>query len=284
MIELRFRGWFQCRLATDPDPYDEPRGVSGYVNAYVDEPDLDRLIHLQPPAFRRDYGPEIGVEVDQVLHDGQEVAASPLIGSAVTLHGEPKFEGRNKVIASDGFEPVYPFDLALTQDPFQLRRAVLPADPEFPFDGLYAQGVEFAPDVIRDATGMPSLVPLWQQRLTQLRSDETTASEPHKTALAERIAFLERNLAAGGGLAGFFGLLMRYDYPLAAAAILEDPDQLLPEAPATSTAWQARFWLGAWDADALCGYCRGSLMLPAATDEILSLREIDRFGRRLALG
>ena len=33
-------GWFQCRLATDPDPYDEPRGVSGYVHAYLGEPTL----------------------------------------------------------------------------------------------------------------------------------------------------------------------------------------------------------------------------------------------------
>ena len=43
MLVIEFNGWFQCRLATDPDPYDEPRGVSGYVHAYAGEPDLDRL-------------------------------------------------------------------------------------------------------------------------------------------------------------------------------------------------------------------------------------------------
>ena len=284
MIELRFRGWFQCRLATDPDPYDEPRGVSGYVNAYVDEPDLDRIIHLQPPAFRRDYGPDVGVQVDQVLHDSQEMPASPIIGSTVALRGEPKFEGRNKVIAGDGFEPIFPFDLAITKGALQLRRAVLPQDPAFPYDGLYAQGVELAPDVVRDATGMPSLIPLWRDRLARLRHDHAAATEPRKTALGERIAFLERNLAAAGGTAGFFGALMRYDYELAAAATVEDPDQLLPEAPATGTPWRTRFWLGAWDADALCGYCRGSLTLPAAGDEVLTLRQIDRIGRRIALG
>jgi hypothetical protein len=32
-VWLKFGGWFQCRLATDPDPCDEPRGVSGYVHA-----------------------------------------------------------------------------------------------------------------------------------------------------------------------------------------------------------------------------------------------------------
>jgi hypothetical protein len=285
MIELRFRGWFQCRLATDPDPYDEPRGVSGYVNAYVDEPDLDRIIHLQPPAFRRDHAPPVGVQVDQLLHDGQEVASSPLIGAAVTLLGAPRFEGRNKVIAGDGLEPVYPFDLAITTGPFQLRRAVLPADPAFPYDGLYAHGVEGALDVIQAATGIVSLIPVWQQRLADLRTEEATAAEPHKTALRERIGFLQRNLAAPrGGVAGFFGALMRYDYELAAAATLEDPAQLLPEDPATGMSWRARFWLGAWDADALCGYCRGSLTLPAAGDERLSLRELHRIGRQIALG
>ena len=39
-IWLKFTGWFQCRLATDPDPTDEPRGVSGYVRAVAGEPDL----------------------------------------------------------------------------------------------------------------------------------------------------------------------------------------------------------------------------------------------------
>ena len=49
MLRLRFGGWFQCRLATDPDPADEPRGVSGSIKALPGEPDLDRIIRLQPP-------------------------------------------------------------------------------------------------------------------------------------------------------------------------------------------------------------------------------------------
>jgi hypothetical protein len=58
------RGW-------GPDPSDEPRGVSGYTFALAGEPDLDRLLHLQPDeagVFERRFGvsddapgPHVGV-------------------------------------------------------------------------------------------------------------------------------------------------------------------------------------------------------------------------------
>ena len=31
MLRLEFEGYFQMRMADDPDPTDEKRGVSGYV-------------------------------------------------------------------------------------------------------------------------------------------------------------------------------------------------------------------------------------------------------------
>jgi hypothetical protein len=45
---LDFEGYFQMRMATDPDPTDERRGVSGYTFALAGEPDLDAKVHLQP--------------------------------------------------------------------------------------------------------------------------------------------------------------------------------------------------------------------------------------------
>src|SRR3954470_20273394 len=92
MLQIGFRGWFQCRLATDPDPYDEPRGVSGYVYAYVDEPDLARGITFQPPRFSRDHGPGIGVAVHRVVVNSVQDDKHPLLGLAVDLLDEPKFE------------------------------------------------------------------------------------------------------------------------------------------------------------------------------------------------
>ena len=113
MLTIEFAGWFQCRLATDPDPYDEPRGVSGYVRAYAGEPDLDRIIHWQPPTFLRALAPTVGVSVSRVFLDGKPVEGSPLAGARVMLHGSPKFEGRNGVVAEDRLRadlPVRPRD------------------------------------------------------------------------------------------------------------------------------------------------------------------------------
>ena len=31
MLKLLFEGYFQMRMATDPDPPDDPRGLSGYT-------------------------------------------------------------------------------------------------------------------------------------------------------------------------------------------------------------------------------------------------------------
>ena len=64
MLRLSFEGWFQCRLATDPDPPDEVRGVSGWTFAVAGEPDLDRVIRLQPAGtITRSGGPTVGVTV-----------------------------------------------------------------------------------------------------------------------------------------------------------------------------------------------------------------------------
>ena len=74
MLSITFAGWAQCRLATDPDPYDEPRGVSGYMWAYSGEVDLDRIIRFQAPPFQRTHTPEIGVSVTSVKVHGNDLS------------------------------------------------------------------------------------------------------------------------------------------------------------------------------------------------------------------
>ena len=267
MIDLVFRGWFQCRLATDPDPYDEPRGVSGYVHAYAGEPDLDRVLRMQAPPFVRAYGPPIGVRVHQVWRDGHEQDEHPLQGASVELVEEPKFEGRNGVIADDGFEPIWPFALRVTQGPFALARRVVPADPDHPFDGLFAGGVERAPAEIREATGIGDLAAVWADRVSRLQQDVETAAEPERTAMRERLEFLEASLAApGGGASRFFGARLRYSYELASTPVVQDPEGWLPSSIDRASPWPVDFWMGGWDADVLCGFCWGQLRLPSTTD------------------
>jgi hypothetical protein len=269
MIDLVFQGWFQCRLATDPDPYDEPRGVSGYVHAYAGEPDLDRVVRLQDPPFVRSHGPSVGVTVIEVWRNGQQESDHPLEGASVDLLEQPKFEGRNGVIADDGLEPIWPFALRVERAPFALARRIVPADPEHPFEGLFAGGVEGALAEVREATGIGDLAPVWAARVTRLRQDAATAVEPERTAIQERLEFLEGNLAApGGGASRFFGARLRYSYELNSTPVVQDPEGWLASSVDAAGPWPVEFWLGGWDADVLCGFCRGQLRLPSANDTL----------------
>ena len=62
-LRLDFEGWCQCRLATDPDLYDHPRGLSGWTFAVGSEPNRDRIIQLQAPVAPCSFGPTIGLTV-----------------------------------------------------------------------------------------------------------------------------------------------------------------------------------------------------------------------------
>jgi len=122
MLSLEFAGWFCCRLSTDPDPSDEPRGVSGWSYALAGEPDLDRLIRFQDAPVVRRPGPDVGVNVRRVVLDGQPLAAHPLLGARVELLDEAKFEGRNGLVSEDGWEPMLPFHLAISGDGLRVSR------------------------------------------------------------------------------------------------------------------------------------------------------------------
>jgi len=117
VLELKFEGVVQCRLATDPDGANVARGVTGNGFAIGDEPDLDRVIYFQPEgAYQRSHCPPIGVKVrvarllrrstNPWQDKGQTI--DQLRGALVDLKEFPKFEGRNHLVSEDG-EPVDPF-------------------------------------------------------------------------------------------------------------------------------------------------------------------------------
>src|SRR5829696_4122045 len=116
MLTLHFEGWLECRLATDPDPTDEPRGVSGWTFAVAGEPDLDRTLRLQPEgAVNRRFGPTVGVAVRRVELFGEDVPDHRLVGATVELLDGPVFEGRNGISAEDAEEPIVPFHPRIRQ-------------------------------------------------------------------------------------------------------------------------------------------------------------------------
>ena len=269
MIWLEFGGWFQCRLATDPDPSDEPRGVSGYVHAVAGEPDLDRIIRLQRNgACPRSHCPQIGVVVKHVFEGSKANASSPVIGAEVELLDNPKFEGRNHIIAEDGFEAIVPFHLKISKGSFVLQRKfsdnfVFP--PKAPPDRdqlqtLQAGGVVISPGTIGVHTGIFDLGEVWRGRINLLQADLNHAtSEVEQAALRSRIASLSdpRNLR-------FFGARMLYSIPLDGTSVVRDPGGWLSAKPSTGAGdpWLTELWYGAWDPDALCGFMQGYLGLP----------------------
>ena len=228
-IWVKFSGWFQCRLPTDPDPSDEPRGVSGYVRAVAGEPDLDRVIRLQPVgATPRSHCPTIGVTVVRVLGDPRHGPDEhPLVGAAVDLLDDAKFEGRNHILAEDGLEAVVPCHLRIKKDGFVVQRRFadafsfppVTADDFQKFAQLQATGVNISPGAIGEATGTFNLAPVWKARTAELQKDLAVAhSDIERAALSSRIESM-----SNPGNARFFAARMLYSIPLGGSASVHIP-------------------------------------------------------------
>lgn len=134
LLEIQFQGYFMCRIATDPDPTNEQRGVSGYTLSLITEDPLDQVIRTQvdDPAFLERNLREpaelmkirIGVDVNNVLFDGKPYfgpARNALLGAKVYLEGRdepfegPIYDSRNNLVGSDDNMSfvVNPFEMAI---------------------------------------------------------------------------------------------------------------------------------------------------------------------------
>lgn len=129
---LSFEGWAQCRAATDPDPSNAPRGVSGYSFALPGEPDLDRIIYFQDRkgVIQRSFCPDIGVRVtggswfraevvdgvNQVKYVDAPISIGPesvFSRAEVDLLGNPIFDSRNSTLVYNGYGLISPFNLQI---------------------------------------------------------------------------------------------------------------------------------------------------------------------------
>jgi hypothetical protein len=269
-LVLEFEGWCSLRLPTDPDPSDEPRGVSGYTFAFAGEPDFDRILNLQPRPHTplRSCSPRLGVTVRKVLRTGGGEAPD-LLGATVDLLGDPIIENRNWTLTLPGFEPIVPFDLKVAKGAVTLqRRAPLnPADPSQPLwqvsqallEAQGAQGMEYEPATIGDATGMWDPLGVVTARLAALKAEREKTSDPiARTALDGRIAELEFAVANPGDRRVLVrNFVERFGFDMQGKAQATGIDGL-----DTATPWRIDFWLGAWDPDLLCLYMKGALNVP----------------------
>jgi hypothetical protein len=275
-LVLSFAGWCVMRLATDPDPTDEPRGVSGYTFAFAGEPDLDRVLHMQPPTnfTPRSHSPDLGVTVVSAERsDGQKVPA--LEGASVELLDEPRLENRNWVLTLPGFEPLVPFHLRISGDGVTIRRDT-PLNPEVPDQPVWeapaealaaqgANGINYEPETVGHATGIWDSLALVTERLAALQAERQNEPDPVKaTALDGRIAELEIAVASKGEdrRVGARYFVERFAFPVEGETTIDGDGETLGGKIDVENPWTIGFWMGAWDPDVLCLYMQGALEIP----------------------
>jgi len=268
MLTLEFAGWFCCRLSTDPDPSDEPRGVSGWTYAVAGEPDLDRIIRFQDVPVARKPGPAVGVVVRGVALDGRVLQSHPLLGGRVELLDEAKFEGRNGLVSEDGREPMLPFHLAISGDGLRISRRdpldaqdkpIYEIEPQLLLRQFMEAGDPPSSQQVLGAAGIADVLEHERERARELRAALDAAKqagdELAQAALGKRLRELgriePRMLISYGFRVGALGGEGAVDGNADPGATLD-----------TAQPWPFRAWLGAWDGDAVCGFARGRLEIP----------------------
>lgn len=318
-LDLGFEGYFACRIATDPDPTNEERGMSGYTMALTGEDRLDQGIRLQVDAdyYARNARPplremkiEIGVRVTTVTCDGKLwTQPGDLIGARVHLDGAddpaaglplPIFESRNNITGSDDAMSfvITPFNLRIESERHRLS-AVDYANPSDPGQQIWQ---------IDD----PSV---YKRRLTSSVSmNDVEVSEALRVFDAygyfrDRRKYLEKliadndvRIARGASNASeletanqgyrsriyqleFWGdrviskLQTRCDWKFA----INGPKSFDFDVGVpidTKAEWPITFWFGGWDGDLLTGYMRGVLSLPFAGAEQATRLKASRAARK----
>jgi hypothetical protein len=277
MMKINFEGWFQCRFATDPDPSDDPRGVSGPTFTVPGEPPFDRIIRLQDPVSPR-YPHTVGVNVGSVEIDGAPAADHPLASAAVSLLGGPQFLQRNLITAQAAWVVIIdPFELQISGGGLELRRKALwdITQPKLTYDDVFLQADVVAPRQntvavqsaeVAEATGLLDYVAVRAQRARDLEKLLGETTDPTaRLALEKRLQALAADqIMAGQQLAAtqFMGMQASYAFPLNGRPHVVDPDDRLGGEVGRSQVWPIEFWLGGYDVDALCGYMRGDLTVP----------------------
>lgn len=292
MLILDFEGYFQMRMATDPDPTDELRGVSGYTFAFCGEPDLDHKLHFQPDepgVWQRDFGPgggpAVGVTVTSAQRDGND--APELVGGKIAFVDGMVAEHNGLLVRNDYFI-INPFRVTLTTGKTVMLDRVddlNPANPKMPENEADStmlqrrQATTFTSnsEQVAQATGLPNAasVTLIENRLNRKASlEQLLESTPKKNAVKR--AELESRIYELGIVEQWWNLSQgtpgnrpidrraaqlalqlsgwNIDMNGVIAANRLGADERYP--------WNISFWMGGWDGDAMCGYVQGTWTIP----------------------
>lgn len=270
-LTVDFSGWYQVRLATGGDPYNDARGVSGWQFALAGEPDLDRVLRFQPEGtFLRphiDPRVRVGVAVTSAqADDGEPIDA--FAGARVELLESPTFEGHNGVFARDAFEPIVPLCLRISAEDLTLQRhAADRYDP--PYLDLTSLG-QF-PDHpaaldLRERHGLPVRLLEGDDLSPELLQHLQAAASRLQDAIAgaeaagqdEDRLVLERRLQQVGNPFWPFGAVVAWRLRLTGAGCVADVPDGVP-APVTDSPWWVELVSTGFDPDAGCALVRGVL-------------------------
>jgi hypothetical protein len=125
---VRFSGRFQCRLATDGDPFPHEWGTAlSFFRMYAvqgespldptvptDEPPLDRIIRFQDVVGQRSHCGPIGVTITGIEANvggarQRFTTGDPLLGLPVRLGPQSRFEEQDGAFAPPTFQPIADF-------------------------------------------------------------------------------------------------------------------------------------------------------------------------------
>ena len=267
-LSVDFEGWYQVRLATGGDPYNDPRGVSGWQFAFPGEPDLDRVLRLQPEGtFRRPQTHEdisIGVRVTSASAsvDGDsdsdgDGALPALTGARVDLLDRPVFEGHNGVVAGDADEPIVPLRLRIAAGDVVLERSALDTyvAPYLELTSLGPEAdVNAAAEALRAAHGLGA--DDLTDRVTADLGRLGTAVESAPDAVTRRVLEIRRD---GYFRAFFFTVAWRLRLVGTDAVVRTSGTA---PAPSTEEPWWLELLSTGFDQDAGCALLRGVLHAP----------------------
>lgn len=294
LLELRYEGYFMCRIATDPDPTNEQRGVSGYTLALAGEAPLDQVIRLQeddctvlrPPA--QQMGIRIGVTVRDVLFDGKAFpeGTEALAGARVKLEGKtPPFEGpiydsRNNIVGSDDnmMFVVNPFEMVIEKPGVEIRAKdyLNPANPEQPIWQIEDPSVYTRrfPTFNSASTQVMAAMRVFDQftyfndRVRWLRREMARLESEYPEPRPEEVETAIQRLRTRIYTIEFWGdrFFSKMAFQLTYNFRVNGPQSFRVDGLAgtadTAHPWPVNFWFGGWDGDLLVGYMQGTLAIP----------------------
>ncbi len=259
-LALRFAGWMQCRLSTDPDPYDELRGVTGRTYALPGEPDLDRVIRFTPAnAVVRVLAAPPDVRVTEVRVDGRRTPRHPLVGATLSLGERAVFEGRNGLAALERDEPIFDIDVCVAGAGVVVRRHHV--DSRGGAGAVPAAGVLVNDSLLREA-GVPDAAAYVADRIERLAELRRAATDPVIVAgLDRRLAGLETRLQNPRVSDLMHQMVMTHRGVISGPVSVEDDADGTCSRIDRDADWPFEVRTGAFDPDTLSGWASGVLAI-----------------------